>query len=333
VTPEEDLERERLRLTATRALLVDDDPAALASMGALLAEQDIEVSTLAEPLRFWEKLQEVTPELLVLDVEMSGVNGAELCRVVRNDPRWSHLAVIFVTAHNGPATVQEVFRAGADDHLAKPVAPAELIIRVANRLDRIRLHRRQAETDGLTGLPNRAQARAGLAQLLSLAERFSQPVSLAMLDVDRFKQVNDTHGHAAGDAVLRGLGERLRRDFRGDDVVGRWGGEEFVVGMYGMSRADGVRRLADTLERVRAERFLAAGHTFGVSFSAGVAQYALDGRELETVLEAADKALYEAKAAGKDRVLAAGRQTASKRCATRRIGLPGATDTGARSAS
>jgi diguanylate cyclase (GGDEF)-like protein len=296
----------RDRLQTTRVLIVDDDPAVLAVMRALLEQHEIAVSTLADPLRFWNTLEEVAPELLILDVDMPGVNGPELCRVVRNDPRWGQIAVIFVTAHKDPATIEGVFSAGADDYLAKPIVEAELITRVSNRLDRIRLHRMQADMDSLTGLASRAKSSDGLAQLLSLAGRFEQPVSVAMLDLDRFKQVNDSHGHAVGDAVLRGLGERLRRDFRGDDVVGRWGGEEFIVAMYGMAREDGVRRITDTLAHFNEGVFTAGPDTFTVSFSAGVAEYPLDGPDLATVVKAADEALYGAKEAGRARVAAVG---------------------------
>jgi diguanylate cyclase (GGDEF)-like protein len=296
----------RERLQRTRVLVVDDDPALLAAMRVLLEAHEIEVCTLVDPLRFWETLEEVAPELLILDVDMPGVNGPELCRVVRNDPRWSQIAVIFVTVHNDPTTIEGIFQAGADDYLAKPIVEAELITRVTNRLDRIRLHRMQAEMDSLTGLARRTKSSEGLAQLLSLAGRFTQPVAVAMLDLDHFKLVNDKHGHAAGDAVLRGLGERLRRDFRGDDVVGRWGGEEFIIGMYGMTREDGVRRIADTLEHFSKAMFTAGIDTFTVSFSAGVAEYPLDGSDLGMVVKAADEALYGAKETGRARVMAVG---------------------------
>jgi diguanylate cyclase (GGDEF)-like protein len=126
-----------------------------------------------------------------------------------------------------------------------------------------------------------------------------------MLDIDHFKLVNDGHGHAVGDSVLRGLAEQLRRDFRGNDVVGRWGGEEFIIGMYGMTRENGVTRLADTLERFAEEEFIGDRETLRVSFSAGVAEYPLDGPNLAAVSRAADDALYRAKAAGRGRVLAA----------------------------
>ena len=244
--------------------------------------------------------------MLILDVDMPGVRGPELCRVVRADPRWSQIAVIFATAHGDPEMIERIFQAGADDYLAKPIVARELITRVSNRLERIRLHRMLADTDALTGLASRSKSSEGLSRLLSLAERFAQPVSVAILDLDHFnhfKQVNDSHGHAVGDSVLRGLGERLRRDFRGDDVVGRWGGEEFIIGMYGMRRENGVTRLTDTLSHFKSERFGAVGNRFTVSFSAGVAEHPLDGAGLATVLQAADEALYRAKQMGRGRVL------------------------------
>ncbi len=296
---------ERERLVATRVLIVDDDPAVLEAMRVLLEPHNLEVSTLADPLRFWERLEEVAPELLILDVDMPGVNGPELCRTVRNDPRWSGIVVIFATAHTDAATVEEAFSAGADDYIAKPIVGGELVNRVANRLERIRLFRAQAETDYLTGLATRAKADKDLAHLAALADRFSEPLSVAMLDVDGFKLVNDRHGHLVGDSVLRRLGDHLRRDFRGTDVIGRWGGEEFIVGMYGMTRCNGVQRLADTLERFGEEEFTGDRGTLRVSFSAGVAEYQLDGCDLKTVLRAADEALYRAKAAGRARVMEA----------------------------
>lgn len=289
-----------------RVLIVDDDQLALDAMRAILARHDLEISTLADPLCFWETLEEVSPELLILDVNMPGVNGPELCRLIRGDVRWGGLAVIFVTAPGDHALIEELFRIGADDYVAKPIVGTELLTRVSNRLDRVRLYRTRAETDSLTGLPNRAKAGEELGRLATLAERFSQPLSIAMLDLDHFKGINDLHGHAAGDSVLQALGERLRRDFRGNDIVGRWGGEEFIVGMYGMAREDAVRRLMDTLGRLREERFAGSGATFQVSFSAGVAEYPLDGQDVVAVLAAADRSLYDAKAAGRARVHSTG---------------------------
>jgi diguanylate cyclase (GGDEF)-like protein len=293
------------RLDATRVLVVDDDLAMLDAVRSLLERNDLEVSTLADPLRFWETLEEVGPEVLILDVDMPSINGPDLCRIVRNDPRWNRLAVIVLTAHADAETIAEVFSAGADDYIPKPIVGSDLITRVANRLERVRLLRAQADTDHLTGLSSRRRASEGLTQLVSLAQRFSEPLSVAMLDVDNFKLVNDRNGHPVGDSVLRRLGERLRRDFRGQDVVGRWGGEEFIIGMYGMTRNDGVKRLTDTLKRFHEEEFAGSQGTVRVSFSAGVAEYLVDGDDLSSLSHAADQELYRAKAAGRSRVFPA----------------------------
>lgn len=121
-----------------RILCVDDDPQLLAAMAAVLEPRGIEVHTLDDPLHFWTRLREVTPDLLVLDVEMPHVNGIELCRVVRADPRWRSLPVVFLTARSEPETVYRVFAAGADDFVAKPFVGPELVARIRNRLERVR---------------------------------------------------------------------------------------------------------------------------------------------------------------------------------------------------
>ena len=132
-------------------------------------------------------------------------------------------------------------------------------------------------------------------------------MSLAILTLDHFKQMSDQYGHALGDDVLHRLGELLQWSFRSEDVVARWGGDEFVVGMYGMPRDGGVHRLAEVLEALRQEEFASAdGARFHVTFSAGVAEYPTDGIDLQTLYWAAKQALYQAKEAGCNRILPAG---------------------------
>jgi diguanylate cyclase (GGDEF)-like protein len=215
--------------------------------------------------------------------------------------------VVFLTSSTGAETVQRVFAAGADDFVAKPIVGPELVTRITNRLERVRLHRALADTDPLTGVANRRRSQELMEQLLHLAARQAQPLSVAVVDLDFFKQVNDRHGHGTGDEVLRRVARLLERSFRAEDVVARWGGEEFVVAMYGMDRDDGVQRMAEVLEVLRAERFEAPGaEPFQVTFSGGVAQFPMDGAELAVLYRAADAALYQAKEAGRDRVLPTG---------------------------
>lgn len=298
---------ESQRASTPTILAVDDDPQVLRLLQVTLRPSDFNVQTLGDPLRFWEVLESTSPDLLILDIRMPHIGGIELCRVVRNDARWVRLPILFLTAHKDFETVQRVFNSGADDFVGKPIIGPELLTRIQNRLERVQLYRSMAETDPLTGVANRGKSVQTLTQFLRFSDRHRQPVSVAVLDLDNFKSINDGLGHATGDEVLRRLGKRLLKTFRSEDIVSRWGGEEFVVGMYGMRREDGVQRIADLLEGFRTETFAGwEGKECNVTFSAGVAQYPEDGSDLQAVYRAADQALYAAKAAGKDRVMAAG---------------------------
>ncbi|HWK89716.1 MAG TPA: response regulator [Longimicrobium sp.] len=288
-------------------LAVDDDRAVLQAIHAVLTARGMRVRLLSDPRRFWEALEAVVPDVLLLDVQMPHVDGVELCRVVRNDPRWRTLPIVFLTAQVDSASVQRVFDAGADDFVAKPVLGPELAARIGNRLERVQLQRRLAEADPLTGLANRRGSETALERLLALAARQAEPLAVAVLDLDRFKQVNDRCGHAVGDEVLTRVARLLQKRFRAEDVVARWGGEEFVVGMFGMDKVEGVQRLAETLEQLREETFREpGGDAFRVTFSGGVAEFPGDGRDLHALYRAADRAMYQAKEAGRDRVLPAG---------------------------
>jgi diguanylate cyclase (GGDEF)-like protein len=291
----------------TCVLVVDDDPLVLASVDSLLEPGGVKVHALDDPLRFWETLEEVCPDVVVLDIDMPRVTGIELCRVLRNDPRWGATPVVFLTARSGPETVQQVFAAGADDFVAKPIVGPELVTRITNRLERVQLHRALADTDPLTGVANRRRSEELMGQLMHLAVRQQQAFSLALLDLDHFKQINDRHGHGMGDEVLRRVARMLERSFRAEDVVARWGGEEFVVAMFGMDKENGVQRLTQVLAALRDEPFeLPGDEPLRVTFSAGVAQYPMDGGDLQALYRSADATMYQAKEGGRDRVLPAG---------------------------
>lgn len=294
---------QRCRTTA-RILAVDDDPQILQALHALLEPWGIKLSTVNNPLQFWDTLEAVAPDLLILDIEMPQISGIELCQVVRNDPRWSSLPILFLTAHADAATMQRVFAAGADDYVSKPIVGPELVSRILNRLERSRLLQNLAQTDALTKVANRRQSTQELSQLLRLAQLHDRPLCFAILDLDRLKQINDRYGHAVGDEVLSRLGEQLRRTFQSEDVIGRWGGAEFVVGMYGMTASDGVRRLVEVLINLHQQEFTTPDREqLSVTFSAGVVQYPQDGSDLQALYRAAGIVLQQAKVAGGDRVV------------------------------
>ncbi|WP_420128077.1 response regulator [Longimicrobium sp.] len=292
-------------------LAVDDDAAVLEAVRFVLEPHGVRVDTVNDTEAFWTALEASAPDVVLLDVDMPSVNGLELCRVLRNDPRWKSVPIIFLTSRVDPSTVQEVFAAGADDFVGKPFVGPELGARIQNRLERVRMQRSLAETDALTGVLNRRGSEEVLERFLRLAAGQGDPLAMGVVDIDSFKGVNDRCGHAVGDEVLARVARVLHKRFRAEDVVARWGGEEFVVGMYGMDKSDGVQRLAEALEVLRDEAFTAPdGETFHVTFSAGVSEFDTDGRDLQSLYRAADAAMYAAKEAGRDRVLPAGWTTA-----------------------
>ena len=297
---------ERARSATARVLVVDDDPSMLAAVSAILRSYGLEVVALDDPRRFWEVLVEHVPDLVVLDIDMPHVDGLELCRLVRGDSRWRDLPVLFLSARVDAEVVRDVFTAGADDYVAKPVVGPELAGRIHNRLDRVRLHRQLAETDPLTGLANRRKLEHELPRLQQLGRRDGRAVTVAVLDVDRFKLVNDRYGHAAGDVVLQQLAGWLVRHFRKDELVARLGGEEFVVVGLGMARDTAVARLSEVLLGFRRTGVRVGEDLVAVGVSAGVAECPQDGEDFPRLYRAADAALGQAKEAGRGRVLPAG---------------------------
>jgi diguanylate cyclase (GGDEF)-like protein len=257
----------------TRVLALDDDALILDVLHALFDGTAIEVTGVTEPAEFWGALNRSQPDLLLLDVEMPGVTGLEMCRVIRADSRWASIPIIVLTGSVKAEDVTAVFAAGADDYVTKPVVGVELQARITNRLERERVRRRAAETDPETGLRTRAAFSSAYRRLAERAARVGEDVAVALLEVDGFRQITAEHGRAAGDAVVHRLASMLASSVGRDDLLGRWGGHEFVVAMAGLRRADGIARLAGVLEALRAESFDAGvDATLRASFSAAVAE-------------------------------------------------------------
>ncbi len=290
---------------AARLLLVDDDPLILQGLQELLLPWGFEVHTLSQPEQFTAVLNQVIPDLLVLDVEMPTISGVDLCQQIRSNPTWSALPVLFLTARYDPKTIHHIFATGADDYIRKPIVGPELVTRILNRLERSRLLRTLADIDSLTGLTNRRKATSELERMLSLAKRQSKTVNIAFLDIDYFKQINEVYGHPTGDLILQQFGEILRQSFRLEDILGRWGGEEFVVAMYDTQRSQAELRLQSLLLQISAHPFNSTqGKAVRVTLSAGIVQYPQDGDDWQGLYEAADQQLRQAKLAGRNRVLA-----------------------------
>jgi diguanylate cyclase (GGDEF)-like protein len=284
-------------------LVVDDDPDAITALTHALASDHIEVLGLGDAHGLMEALAEHRPDLLLLDVQMPGPSGFDLCRILRSTPEWQELPVLLITAHVGLEFRLAAFQAGADDYLSKPVLREELRARVQARLERARLSKERAERDALTGLLLRRPFIDGLRARLAEAQRLGKPLALCFLDVDHFKRVNDKYGHLAGDRVLTRLGRLLGARFRREDVRGRWGGEEFVVALLGETAASAKEILSRTATELSGMTFDGdAGESFHISFSAGISVSGVDGDTVEALLKAADARLYRAKANGRNRI-------------------------------
>lgn len=303
---------QRAEAAKQRVMVIDDDPQILATLKGFLEPWGLSVTTLNDPQRFWETLESCSPDLLILDMKMSALSGVELCQIIRNDSHWGHLPIIFLTAHTDATIINQVFSVGADDFVSKPIMNPELVSRIINRLERIKLLQNAAETDHLTKLSNRRKSTQDLNKYLQLANQQNQPLCLAVLDLDNFKEINDRHGYNTGDMVMRQWGQLLRQTFRQNAVIARWESDEFVVALSSMIKADGIQRLTQLLATLHHRQFVASDQTqFRITFSAGIAQYPDDGTDLYSLYQAASEALHQSKVAGCACIFSAGGSRAS----------------------
>jgi diguanylate cyclase (GGDEF)-like protein len=235
---------------------------------------------------------------------MPGVTGFEVCRMLRQIPRWQDLPIIFLTGQTGVEARLEAFRSGGDDYLPKPVVNEELLTRVKVRLDRSRMLKDRSDKDTTTGLLLRRAFSEQLGAILAEAQRLKTTFAICLLDVDHFKKVNDTYGHLAGDKVLAGLGQLLSRRFRVDDLRGRWGGEEFMLAFRRETKATMHLAVHRVLEEFRQITFTGdKGEEFCNSFSGGIAEYPLDGNSVFELVKVADARLYMAKKRGRNQIV------------------------------
>jgi two-component system cell cycle response regulator len=291
-------------------ILIADDSALLRRMiGDVLREQGWGVAEAATGRAALDMSREELPRVLLLAREMVDIDGLTVLDTLRADERTRDMPVVFVTGHTDAADLSEGLDRGAHDYVRKPVDPVELVARVRTALRLRALHDQLLElarTDVLTGLANRRHADEVLRATVASALRHGRDVCVIVADVDRFKLINDAHGHAVGDDVLRAVAVRLLTSLRDEDLAARWGGEEFLVLLPDVPDA------ASAAERLRAAVTAApvsTNHdTLAVSVTASFGWAAWDGGEsAEALVGRADHALYEAKEAGRDRVVAAAR--------------------------
>lgn len=304
-----------------KILVADDDLTTRLVLTGVLRKWGHEVVAAVDGTEAWETMQRVdAPMLAILDWMMPGLSGVEVCGRVRSLQSDQPPYLILLTSKGGKADIVAGLEAGADDYLAKPFDPDELRARVnvgrriidleARLLEARDALAHEATHDHLTGAFNRRAFVGYLTRAISEERRHHDGLALGICDVDEFKKINDTHGHQVGDQVLVGLVGILSGSLRAHDVLGRHGGDEFVVLAGHLGDAD----LGAFFERLRAA---VAGHPIltkagevSITLSFGVSGWTDDQTE-DGLLAAADAALYRAKGAGRNRVAVAGEPGAS----------------------
>lgn len=303
-------------------LIAEDDPVSRRVLEATLTKWGFDVTSVADGQQAWNILNDPSgPKLAILDWMMPHLSGVDVCRRVResNLPEYTYL--ILLTARDRKEDLVEGMNSGADDYLSKPFEASELRVRIlaAKRIVELQQQlltaqqqlRDQAMHDSMTGVFNRGAIIDHLTSELCRTDRRHTPVSAILIDLDHFKQINDTYGHAAGDEVLREAVRRMNSTVRGYDRVGRYGGEEFLVvasecdTQLGIIVADRIR------EAIASPPVQVGDHQIAVTMSAGVASVdmcdTLPGSD--DLIHQADCALYRAKANGRNCVCAADMDT------------------------
>ncbi len=285
-------------------VIVEDSATQANYCSTVLQRAGMQTAVVNDPMRILNVLEDHSTDLILMDMYMPGCNGMELARVIRQFPRYASIPIVFLSAETEIERQLDAMSLGGDDFLTKPIEPSHLIRSVAIRAERARTLRSFMLTDNLTGLLNHTRIKEQLHNEVARAERRGSVVSFAMLDIDKFKSVNDTHGHHVGDRVIKTLARVLQQRLRQTDYIGRYGGEEFAVILpdadveEAVAILDGIRR---GFGKIR--QFSPKG-VFDVSFSGGVASYPTCSDPVQLALEA-DKALYAAKHAGRNRILPA----------------------------
>jgi diguanylate cyclase (GGDEF)-like protein len=297
-------------LTPYRVMIVDDSAALTAYHAAILEQAGMTVKMVTNPFKAIESLQEFTPDLILIDLYMPECNGTDLARVIRQLDAFVSIPIVFLSAESDLDKQLFAMGIGGDDFLTKPIQPQHLISSVTTRIRRSLMLRSFMVRDSLTGLLNHTAIKDQLDGLVAWAIRENKPLSFAMVDIDHFKQVNDSYGHPAGDRVIKSLSRLLKQRLRTSDLVGRFGGEEFAVILTDADGSTAVKILDTIRDDFSQLRHLADGKEFSVTFSCGVADIS-QFSDVTKLSDAADKALYKAKHAGRNKVVMADEPSSS----------------------
>ena len=283
-----------------RVLVVEDSRVAVTLIQRTLSEHGIDSHAIRDPGTLLDELEAYRPDLILMDMYMPRFNGVEATRALRQMTGYKALPIVYLSGESDIGMQVEALRLGGDQFLIKPFNPVLLAANVKTKIERFRETQRSTRVDGLTGLLNHTAAKSQLKTMVRSMVSHTT-LTVVMIDIDHFKSVNDTFGHPVGDQVIRGLAWLLKGRLRSSDMIGRYGGEEFLIALPDVSPEQA--RLV--IDRIREDfSSLPHAHQTGAlfaTFSAGIAS-AEESVSAEQLTEAADNALLEAKRLGRNRV-------------------------------
>ncbi len=299
---------DRLHPDPYRVLIVEDSYWNSQLYATILNDAGMTTAIANLPAQALDLIAEQIPDLILMDMYMPECDGIELAAVIRQQPELHRVPIVFLSAETDRNAQLAALARGGDDFLTKPILPDHLVASVRSRIQRARVMRSQMVRDSLTGLLNHSVTKEHLEREVARARRNGTTLSIAMLDIDHFKQVNDTYGHAAGDQVLKSMARLLVQRLRASDVVGRYGGEEFAIIMPETDGAAAVSVVDEIRARFAQLHHRAGAIEFHATFSGGVATLTNDS-DAATIRENADIALYQAKRHGRNQIAQAGTPT------------------------
>lgn len=286
-----------------RVMIVEDDAEIAHHLQCVLEDAGMQVSVFDRPDPLFEAINDFNPELILMDLWLPGITGAEIAALLGQMERWSQVPVVYLSGESNAELRGQALLRGGDAFLEKPIDTDLLVNLCRSRVMRLRKTEDTKHRDAQTGLLKHASIKEALQYQWLLAQRKPQNFCAVMLDIDHFKSVNDTHGHAVGDLVIAAVGTLLRQRFRSTDKLGRYGGEEFTLVLIDCTADNAVSMVNSLREDFAAIQFTGGSEPFSCTLSAGVVdnQHFPDDTA-ESLLNRADQALYQAKSSGRNRV-------------------------------
>jgi diguanylate cyclase (GGDEF)-like protein len=294
-----------VREDAYRVLIIDDQITIANFYSTVLKMSGMVTDVLTRTEEVLQKIESFHPDLVLMDLHMPGCNGIELAKMIRQIDHFVDTPIVFLSSEEDFSKKMEAMRIGSDDFLTKPIKSTHLIALIRSRLDRSRILRSFMIRDSLTGLLNHTAFYGQMDKEINRCERYKTGLSLSMLDLDGFKLINDKYGHSTGNTVLKSLSLMLKQRLRRSDIIGRFGGEEFIVAFPETSAESAWHIMNEIRQNFADIRHITPdNNAFSVTFSCGISTYP-EYTDASSLVDAADMALYIAKHTGRNRIIVA----------------------------